>query len=222
MTLSSHLFEYYPLNDKVDAIPINAYLVCFHELLGHAAHQEKSSNLPLSIQMNDLISSMQASIISVEGVAEYQYEKGFEFLEKEKEKLNISKTDLIYYKENHEIRMHYLAEYILFSLVYDYSIKNKDFNAYDYFLKVTKNPALTKRLIQTIKAGFVDYKNNLNYFQGRLLVQVIQKELIKVHGKTIFEDNKELFLNSLLTGVWSYEVYPRAVKFFFNYYLKNN
>ena len=68
-SLGSYGFEFFLENGGVIAIPTRAYNIAFHEVLGHAAHQIHSEQMPYSLRFTEEVGIITPTKFITEGVA---------------------------------------------------------------------------------------------------------------------------------------------------------
>jgi len=214
LNLGSYTF-YFIFEDKKTKIkPMKAYSTIFHELLGHGAHQIYSKDMPESIKFTEEIGTITATKPITEGIATYRENEGIDYLEKNAKELGITKLDLKDVKENN------LADYdnrisdIFYGLTKEKELRESKFDSQKEVMRITNNYVLSKWFKNEYKKGFLDIWGQLGYVFGLVHYNNMLNEIKKDFGSKYFEENKNNINIAAMKGVWSWEVYPKAVKYF--------
>ncbi len=219
LNLGSYGFYHILQNKKILIKPINAYCVGFHELLGHGAHQIYSRDLPKTLQLTSdfrLFSQMPVT----EGIATYRENEAFDFLKNKYKELELNNFDIEYSKLNTELKTQFRIESLYFGLTKDREQKEKGFNGYNEILKITKNYYWADWFKNDSKNRFLQTWTKVGYIFGLKKYNEMLNTIENKFGKTYFKENEKKINIAAMKGVWSWEVYPKAVEYFLEEHIK--
>jgi hypothetical protein len=212
--LGSYGFEFYLKNKDIIAKPAQAYKAAFHEVLGHAANQVNSEQLPYSIKFTEEIGHITPTKSVTEGIAINNEKLSFNFLKNNLENLKLAETDIQLLEKETDLADFEKYASLFYHLIKDRELREEGFNGYEYLLKLTQNPITARNFKNRFKGEFSDAWRNIGHTLGPLHYKQMLDRVEQEFGKNYLEKNKSLFNKCALRGVWSWEVYPDAVAYF--------
>lgn len=208
-SLGSYGFEFFPENGGVIAIPTRAYLIAFHEVLGHGAHQIHSEQMPYSLRLTEEIVSITPTKSITEGVAINAEKRCYDFLRQRLEKLGLSEEDVALLEEENDLEQQSRMKYMYYALTKDREAREEGFNGYEHILQLTQNPVIARAFKDKFKGSFMDLWKIIGHTLGPLHYQRMMEKVEQELGKNNLKSKD--FHKATLKGVWSWEVYPDAV-----------
>ena len=212
-SLGSYGFEFYPKEGKIMAVPTKAYMVAFHEILGHGAHQIHSNEMPCSTRFTEEIGGITPTKSVTEGVAIISEERGLDFLSERTEELGLTKEDLEILRLEKKLNNCALHESMYWSLLKDMESREK-VDMYDHFLKLTGNPIVARSAKEYSKDRFGDVWRSIGHTLGKRHYALMEDRVGQEFGEEYLIREKDRIRRASLKGVWSWEVYPEAVCYF--------
>ncbi len=213
LNLASYCFEFLNLNSRIVAKPGYAYVVAFHEIIGHAANDVSSRCLPNSIRFEETNSITPTKPI-VEGIANYGEEEGFKFLRENKDELGITEEEIELIEFNAALGHYSLCQSMYCALIKDKELRDKDFDGYKHILELTNSPITARNFKLHFDQGFVNKWRTFGHTLGKFHYQRMVDRVKQKFGQDYLEKNKKDFHEATLKGVWSWVVYPEAVCYF--------
>lgn len=217
-SLGSYGFEFLHRNGCTIAMSTLAYLVGFHEVLGHGAHQIHSQHMPLSTRFTDEIGAVTPTKSITEGVAINAEKMSYNFLREHKDKLDIKDGDIERLELGHELMQQSRWENMYYHLLKDRKTREKGFDVYKHMIELTENPVLSQEISDWRGGGFGGAWEACGHTMGKLHYERMENKLKQEFGEEYLQRESKRFNSAALTGVWSWEIYPGAV----SYILKNN
>jgi len=214
LSLGSYGFDFFRKRGKVIAVPTRAYKIAFHEILGHAAHQINSDDLPLSLRLTGEIDSITPTKSVVEGFTIDKERQSYDFLRKNLERLGITEKDLQILEMEDEIKIQGAYEDMYCALLKDKELREKKFDGYKFLLNLTNNPVIARTFREHFKDRFLNRWQCFGHTFGKLHYGNMKDRVKWKFGKDYLEKNKEKFHKATARGVWAWEVYPDAVCYF--------
>jgi len=165
--------------------------------------------MPYSLRFTEEIGSITPTKSITEGIAINAEKKCYDFLRKKLDELNLDEENVSFLEEENNLEQQSRMEYMYYALTKDREIREKEFNAYENILKLTKNSIIASIFKEDFKGSFIDLWRNFGHTLGPLhyqkMIDTVKTEL----GKEYLNTNK--FHKATLMGVWSREIYPDAV-----------
>jgi len=214
LSMGSCGFDFFPKNEKVIAVPAKAYNIAFHEILGHAAHQIHSENLPCSLRFTEEIGMITPTKSTTEGVAIDREKQGYTFLRGKLKELDLTEEDVVLLQDKNYLQHQSRCELMHYALTKDRELREKGFDGYEYLLGLTKNPVMARVFKYDFNEGFFDVWKWIGHTLGPIHYEGMVNKTKKEFGEDYLEKEKKDFHKATLKGVWSWEVYPDAVAYF--------
>jgi len=214
LNLGAYGFYHILENNKTKIKPMKAYVVGFHELLGHGSHQIYSRDLPESIKFTDEIGTITATKPITEGIATYRENEGISYLKSNAKHLELTNLDIIDVKDNLLVEYENRISDIYYGLIKERELRDKKFDSQKEILKITNNYVLANWFKNDYKRKYVDVWSQLGYVFGIVHYNNMLNQIEKNFGKKYTKENKNKINICAMKGVWSWEVYPKAVKYF--------
>jgi hypothetical protein len=216
-SLGSYTFEFLHDGGKVVALPTKAYNIAFHEVFGHGGHQIFSKQLPLSLRFTEEVGAITPTKSITEGVAINRERQGYKFLRKRLNEIGLTEDDVNLLEEEDMLEGQTRLEYMYYALLKDRELKEKGFDSYEHLLGLTQNPVIARKVKHDFKAGFEDIWGSFGHTFGPLHYQAMLDQIKDELEENPTGEELRRLHQATSTGVWSWEIYPEAVK----YFLKN-
>ena len=207
-------FEHFLDKEKVIVNPIWAYKTAFHEILGHAAHQINSCNLPLSLRFSSEIGSITPTKSVTEGVAKNKDKECFAYLRENLDNIGINEEAIQIVEVQSDLGNRSELESLYASLIKDKELREKGFDSYEYILGLTKNKIVADIIKNKFDYNFINKLMSIGHALGALHYNKMQEKIKQEFGEKFLIENQKKVNSATLKGVWSWEVYPDAVSYF--------
>jgi len=207
-------FEHFLDKGKVIVNPIWAYKTAFHEILGHAAHQINSRNLPSSLRFSSEIGTIIPTKSVTEGVAKNKDKECFAYIRKNLDNLGINEEAIQIVEVQNDLGNKAELESLYASLIKDKELREKGFDSYEYILDLTKNKIIADIIKNKFNHNFINKIVSIGHALGALHYNKMQEKITQEFGEKFLMENQKRIGSATLKGVWSWEVYPDAVSYF--------
>ena len=209
--LGNYGFDFFHTDKSIIVMPTIAYRTSFHEIIGHAAHQSNSANMPCSVSFSEEIASLTGVKTTVEGVSDHASKQSWDYIRQNLSRLKIRQEEYDFQFNLEEILTANQYEYLFLSLLKDRETREKGFKGYKYIQQITKNPMLARYFKHDFDSEFYDEWGSFGHTFGPDHFALMVNKLTRKFGRKYLEQNHNRFNRAHLTGVWSWEVYPEAV-----------
>jgi hypothetical protein len=192
---------------KINVCPVIESL--FHEVIGHGRHEHNSRDLPLTLQDNSVNTSIVASHVHSEGVAQITRDSSIDFMKEHAEKYMI---------EDDYIRQSVLSSTAetanSFKAFYQYlklkSFEDSSFDIEKNFKEVTNNYGLFM-LYSSSPDSPISCVFNSTYPVGLFYMRELLEDLRKELGADL-EKMMPKVNRMISTGMWNFRVLPEFVR----------
>ncbi|MEK6934028.1 MAG: hypothetical protein AABW75_04075 [Nanoarchaeota archaeon] len=212
--LGTYGFEFFQRERKIIAVPSVAYQVSFHEILGHAAHQIGSRELPKTLAFSEEIGSVTPTKSVTEGLAINREGECSNFIRENLERLGLESEEIILLENRRVLDIQGRIENFYYGLIKERELREEWFDGYKSILNITNNPVLAHQFKHDFEKTFVDVWRTLGHSFGPRHYKYMEEKIEREFGIEFIKGNNKKFHKATLHGVWSYKIYPEAVAYF--------
>ncbi len=201
------------IDGKITLEPSYAYIVLFHEVLGHALHDYHSKKLPLTLQLGGYAHRNIVSKPVAEGIAEHMEEQAQIFLRENMCQLMLTETDIQRAELRRQSDTQRLLINIFHAVVKEREFREKGFEVYQYVKTLTDNTVAARDLKEKESFGFNSAILESGYFRGYDIVKEVKDSVVKKK----FGEKLAKHPEAIMMGCWGWKTYPKFVE----WYLEN-
>lgn len=215
--LGNGIFSCESVDGKIRINAASAYSAMFHEVIGHAAHQFYSQNMPLTLQFEGFNAINLVSGAVTEGLAVDRQNLSIPYLKENAERLGLNESDIE--KESTCLLLAIPSFSLIHSFMKEREIREKGFDVLEYARNLSLGSRASWFYTEKPDLNFLQaLLNEMKYFSGDALMKSARKRLSDKLGEDFMRDKEKKVNQAMSTGKWSWKAYSK----FLDYALKEN